>query len=473
MRKLFTVLTSSLLLAAATQAQTPTTYQFYYGNLHAHTSYSDGSKDAATSGVSTPLQSYQFAAASLNFDFLGISEHNHSQAGMQLADYARGRAQATQATSSKFVALHGTEWGVISGGGHMLVYGVSKLYGWESGNYDEFVARNDYQALMRKVNKVPGAFVLFAHPQSSDYGNLAGTAPFSVTADSAVVGTPFRSGPAMSTNVTYANPSTGTYESVYRAMLTRGYHVGVSLDHDNHNTTFGRTTDARLVVLAPTLTEPDLLAALRARRFYASDDWNAQVSLTCNTQPMGSILQDPAAAALTVSYTDADNEPPTSITLMRGVPGAATQAVQVAAAAPGTAALSYTDPAPAGTAYYYALITQPDGDRIITSPIWYTRAAVLTATQPATVALQLDVFPNPADPSRPVTLSYFLPTSTTVSAEVLDALGRPILTLAADQRQPAGPRTLTVPTQNLAAGLYTVRVIAAGLPVYRKLVVGR
>lgn len=112
MRKIFTVLTSSLLLVtAAAQAQTTPTYQFYYGNLHAHTGYSDGNQDSVASGRSTPLLSYQFAAASQHFDFLGISEHNHSQAGMRLVDYARGRAQATQSTTSAFVALHGTEWG--------------------------------------------------------------------------------------------------------------------------------------------------------------------------------------------------------------------------------------------------------------------------------------------------------------------------------------------------------------------------
>ena len=83
------------------------------------------------------------------------------------------------------------------------------------------------------------------------------------------------------------------------------------------------------------------------------------------------------------------------------------------------------------------------------------------------------MFPNPADAGRPVTLSYFLPTATTVRAELLDALGRPVLTLAAGQPQAAGPHTLDVSTQGLAAGLYTVRVLATGAPVYRKLVVGQ
>ena len=293
---------------------------------------------------------------------------------------------------------------------------------------------------------------------------------FSPRADSAVVAVPLRSGPAVSTTTTYTNVGF-SYEPVFQQMLAKGYHVGISLDHDNHNTTFGRTTHGRLVVLAPALTEPALLQALRARRFYASDDWNAQVTLTCNAQPMGSILSGAPAAALTVTYADADNEPAASITLMQGVPGSRALPTSVATTT-GGAALSFTDPATSGAAYYYAVIVQADGDRIVTSPIWYTRSAALAA-QSADALLQLAVFPNPADAGRPVTLSYFLPTATPVRAELLDALGRPVLTLATGQLQPAGPHTLDVPTQGLAAGLYTGRLCGAGAPVYRKLVVGQ
>ena len=147
MHKLLLALSGAFLTfsVAQAQAQAPATYQFYYGNLHSHSGFSDGNQDSISTGKSQPIQDYQFAAASQHFDFLGLSEHNHAQAGMRLADYARGRTQATQSTTATFVALHGTEWGVISGGGHMLVYGVSQLYGWEAGNYNVFVARSDYR----------------------------------------------------------------------------------------------------------------------------------------------------------------------------------------------------------------------------------------------------------------------------------------------------------------------------------------
>ena len=437
----------------------------FRGNIHAHSSYSDGNQDGL---ATTPMQDFQYAAASLHTDFLGISEHNHAQAGMSLPNYARGLTQAAQATTPTFAALYGMEWGVISGGGHVVVYGVSQLLGWEPGNYDVFVAKNDYQGLFRQLNRRPGAFGTLAHPNLTDYGNLL-FAPFSARADSAIVGTVLRSGPATSTNTSYSNPSGGSYSSYFRALLAKGYHVGISLDHDNHNTTFLRTTPGRLVVLAPALTPADLLDALRQRHFYASDDWNAEVTFTLNNQPMGSVFagQGPSPAAMAVGYSDADGEALTSLRLLRGVPGSGSQAVVVATAPAGATALSYVDPlAPFATAYYYAVLRQADGDSIVTSPIWYTNR-IITATAPQAEALGLSVFPNPT--VGPATLSYFLPATGPVSAEVYDAVGRIVNRLAVAEQQAQGPHTLTVPA--LVPGLYTVRVTYRGQAIFRKLLV--
>ncbi|GAB3879292.1 hypothetical protein GCM10028824_42510 [Hymenobacter segetis] len=436
----------------------------FRGNIHAHSSYSDGNQDGL---AVTPLQDFQYAAASLHSDFLGISEHNHSQAGMSLPNYARGLQQATQATTASFVALYGMEWGVISGGGHVVVYGVNQLLGWEPGNYDVFVAKNDYQGLFREINRRPGAFATLAHPQRGDYGNLAGSAAFSPRADSAIVGTVLRSGPATSTNITYTNPSRGSYTSTFTALLAKGYHVGISLDHDNHNTTFLRTTPARLVVLAPALTPADLMDALRQRHFYASDDWNAEATFTLNNQPMGSIFAEQGPASITASVSDADNEPVTSLRLLRGVPGSGAAPVVVATAAAGATALSYVDPlAINATAYYYAVISQADGDSLVTSPIWYTRR-IVTATTPEAEALALAIFPNPT--AGTATLSYFLPAGSVVRVEVIDAVGRRVVSLVNGERQLAGPHTLVVPA--LGPGLYHMRLIHESGTAYRKLLV--
>jgi hypothetical protein len=36
------------------------------------------------------------------------------------------------------------EWGVISNGGHVLVYGTNQLIGWETNNYNVYVPKSNY-----------------------------------------------------------------------------------------------------------------------------------------------------------------------------------------------------------------------------------------------------------------------------------------------------------------------------------------
>jgi len=344
---------------------------FYYGNLHSHSSYSDGNKDDLTK---KPEDDYAFAKNSMNLDFLGISEHNHTQAGMSLASWQPGIDAAKKATTSDFVAMHGMEWGVISGGGHVIVYGIDSLIGWEPGENQIYVPKSVYTGstgLFRIINRHGlNAVATLAHPNTTDYNNISAT--YDLSADSAIVGTALESGPAFSTNITYSDPASSmSYLSYYNRMLSRGYHLGASIDHDNHNLTFGRHTKARLVVLAPALTENDLLDAIKKMRFYASQDSAAKIVFTINKQPVGSVFKTAGSPLLEVNSIT--TSPVSSIKILYGTPGSGTNPVELTTAT--SASLTYTDNALANmaTGYYYADITEADGSRIITSPIWYTR----------------------------------------------------------------------------------------------------
>lgn len=471
LRLLALALPLSLSLTRVAQAQQPAPLRFFFGNLHAHTAYSDGNKDSTSTGANTPRESFAFAKASQHFDFLGISEHNHSMAGMRLRYWPLLRQQADSATvDGQFVALAGMEWGVISGGGHVLIYGCDDLLGWEAGNYNAYVAQNNYADLWKALNRRPGSFASLAHPSSDDFGNLLGTA-FSAVADSAIVGSPFRSGPAFSTNLNYSDRANGSYESYFRNALAKGYHVAPSYDHDNHNTTFGRTTDGRVVVLAETLTKHDILWALRARRFYASDDWNTEVSFTLNQQwPMGTIQQDLPAPSLSVTVSDADGELPSSIVLMRGTPGSGVQPASVATATAGNTALTFTDntlPLSA-TAYYYAVIVQPDGDKIISAPVWYTRGNATGLPATAAEPLAVTVWPNPATRTDTrITVSFAAPANgEPVRVSLRDALGRTVL-----EQLVTGAPDAALPVAGLVPGIYTVQVMAGQAATVRRLVV--
>ena len=359
------------------------TYNYYFGNIHAHTSYSDGNQDSASSNMTKPLQAFNYAKNAQHIDFYGISEHNHQSAGMiSPLYYHRGMADALTATTSSFVALYGMEWGVISGGGHVIVYGYDSLIGWDPNGFDVYVGQNDYVNLFKKINEQPTAFAYLAHPAANDYDNLFTTAA-NLNADNAIVGLAARSGPASSTNSTYSNPSTGNYIGRYNDALKRGYHLGVGLDHDTHNSVFGKQTAGRLVVLAPSLTRADILDAMRNMRFYSSDDWNTKVNFTIKNKPMGSTLTYSGTPTLVASVTDADvSESVSSITVYYGVPGSGANPT-VLTTVNNTANLSFThNMANNSTYYYYLRITQADGNIIWTSPIWYTRNDALTNAPP-------------------------------------------------------------------------------------------
>lgn len=363
-----------------------TGFQYLYGNLHAHSSYSDGNKDDLTK---TPKEDFLFARDAQCMDFMGMSEHNHSTAGLNIANYKKGYTQADEVnmvpgtTGNSIVTLFGMEWGVISGGGHVLVYGFDdKLLGWETANYDIYVAKSDYPSLWTAVNSKQGAIATLAHPNSTDYGNIA--SKYNEAADNAIYGVAVASGPAFSTSKTYNDfPSSLSYLNYYKTMLSKGYHLAPQMDQDNHNMTFGTANTNRMVVLATTKTREGIMDAIRNMRYYASEDCNLQVAFTAAGKPMGSSITGFGAPTLSIAATDVlpADETVTSIELWGGPTDGSVPATllktfaNTSTAAFGSADAENIQPNNS-TYYYFSVITQGDGNRAVTAPIWYTRVDV-------------------------------------------------------------------------------------------------
>ena len=362
----------------------------YFGNLHAHSDYSDGNKDNPSL---TPADDYLFAMSSQCLDFLGISEHNHytsnNNPGNKIANYHLGSVQANTFTSSHpgFLAMYGMEWGVISNGGHVVIYGdgMDELFGWETGsgawgptnNYDVFVAKSDYtgaQGLFKTINdrSIQNTFATLAHPNFSDFNNIAGTA-YDAVADNAIAGSAVESGPAFSTNTTYTDPSSMGFLPYFQTLLSKGYHLGPVIDHDNHNTTFGRTAKTRTAVIAPALNKTEITKAMYKMHFYATEDCDTKVDFSINTKQMGSVITDRYAPLINVNLTDATTSVSGDvIKLMFGVPGSGVLPVQLFSATGSSLSFSDNSLANNTTGYYYLDIAH-GSSRIITSPIWYTR----------------------------------------------------------------------------------------------------
>ena len=117
------------------------------------------------------------------------------------------------------------EFGTISTGGHVTIYGINQLLGWNTANYDVYVAKGDYNTVFNLVASTPGAFTTLCHPNNTDFGNILGSA-YNATYDNAIVGCAVKNGPFASTSTAYNDPAPGTPSPFFNQMLAKGYHPG-------------------------------------------------------------------------------------------------------------------------------------------------------------------------------------------------------------------------------------------------------
>jgi hypothetical protein len=416
-------------------------YSTYYGNLHSHTSLSDG--------VQTPPDAYAFArySAPTPLDFLAVTDHNHSGAGMQLPSYAVGMAAAAAANSDgNFVAIWGQEWGIINTGGHANLFEAPLLFGWEPGNYNVYVAEGDYTGLYTAFRANPPAsyppVVSWCHPSGGDFNGYA------VTADGQAVVSLFAmvSGPANSTSVTEsdAGSSTGS-EVLFQDALRKGYRVSPTGDQDNHAATWGASTQSRTAVQASGRTKALILDALSRRRCYATTDHNVKVEFSADGHAMGEAWSSAQGVRIAARITDPDaGAAVTQIDLLRGVTG--TSNAVVVATSMGNASFAWRERQSFATgteAHYYLRIRMANNTTVWTGPVYvkYDPAAnVAVDGGPRGTSLPLVASPNPA--FGRVTAAFALPQAVDhAELRVYDAAGRRVNTLVSGPL-PAGPQRI-------------------------------
>ncbi len=371
-------------------------YRFFFGSTHAHTAWSDGGMPVGhcasgrygTPGGATPSDAWSYAREVAGLDFLAVVEHNHlmraacsgCSAQTVLDRYRAGFDAAIGATiPDRFVALFGMEWGVISGGGHINIYNQPNLMAWDGEPYHVLTPRSDYPALYRALrNHQPtlGSFATFNHPNATDFGGFARNAD----GDAVMRGLSVISGPAFSTS-TSLTPGGTRYEARYQQALSYGWRIAPEAHQDNHCWNYGTSTPNRTVVLIPngtTFNQASLLAAIDARRVYASEDRNAQLIFrtTNGTSVMGASFNTPnPSIQVTARVLDPDGESVYRIEILGGragthtAPGAAPTVV-ASNGSQNTLAATLPRPGSGQRWYYYVRATQADGDLLWSAPIW-------------------------------------------------------------------------------------------------------
>ncbi len=456
-------------------------YSVYYGNLHSHTGYSDG--------VQTPAAAYTFArnTAPTPLDFLAVTDHNHSGAGMSLPSYSQGLSEAAAANDDgNFVAIYGQEWG-LSSGGHVNIFESPALFGWESSNYDVFVGQTDYPGLYAAALANPPAsyppIALWCHPALGDFNSLQAT-----TDGKALVHLMcLVNGPYNSTALDESDVGNTGFDGAFQQALRNGMRVSPTADQDNHNATWGASTESRTAVFANARTKSAILGGLAASRNYATQDHNVRADFSCDGHAMGEAFTSAAGVRIAVSVTDADSGDSASlIELFRGVTGVSTAARVAWNSNSADFQWRERDSFSAGTeVHYYLRIRMSNNASVWTGPVYVTyNAATAVASVDgadgvvANAGRFLLAPPRPNPARGPATIGFALPSAGgSARLAIFDATGRLVRTLL-DRAVAPGEQTLV--WDGLAsngvlapAGVYFVRLESAGASISRKLLLVR
>lgn len=398
----------------------------FFGNLHSHTSYSDGS--------GTPSQAYRHARDVAHLDFLAITEHNHSRAesgarerrdGLLIATnhalYTGPDAEALIPAANRltedgqFVAIYGQEFSTISSGNHVNVFNVDAVIDAPNGDFAGLVTW--LQAHLDAQGHAP--IVELNHPAdfddaSKEYGidDFGSTASWLATFGPYVQLIELLNGPGL--DPTDGHPPRSVMQADYLDYLNRGFHVAPAGDQDNHYRTWGTLTDARTAVIALALTRAAVLDALRNRHVYATEDRNLELIAKVDGHLMGDIVTPPAvgaALAITLAIRDADE------------PDAAYRVEVFVDAAPGgpvaqsVETFTFTGDSPAAQPYalegvrfqnagqyLFLKVTQlsehGDADRAWTAPLWFEPGGGGPPTSAAGKVRITSVLANPAGDER-------------------------------------------------------------------------
>ena len=374
----------------------------YFGNLHSHTSYSDGS--------GTPSDAYKYARSTAQIDFLAITEHNHKDAergaaldrrdGILIAkDHSlyNGKsstslmsAARTNTVNGKFVALYGQEFSSISRGNHINVFDVDSVIDVPNGEFGQLVRKwlpNNFDSEGKP------AIIQFNHPSEFDNDNIEyGADDFDSMSDwvnemgAQACLIEVLNGPAMAKQ--NGNRPRDVMEAEFLRYLNLGFHLAPTGDQDNHYETWGNTTDSRTAVLADALTKHDVLSALRNRHVYATEDKNLRLVFRVNGHLCGDRITTPPLleSELSIKFSIRDDDEATAdyqVAVYSDTPGGevarAVDVISVEGNTPVNAMDSIEDIHYTGPGQYvFFKITQFDedgvSDKAWTSPVWFEQA---------------------------------------------------------------------------------------------------
>ena len=394
-------------------------YQLYFGQLHSHTTYSDGS-----GSLESALSYIQNLPESANVDFVAFTDHSNyfdksGAANPEQALYdmslATEYSQTTwaeykktiadfNASQSDVVALGGFEMTWSGGPGHINTFNTDGIVSRNNAtlnNKTKDAGMKAYYALLSQ-NEGADSLSQFNHPGST-FGTFTDFSYWDAVIDTRIALVEVGNGEGQIGAGGYF-PS---YE-YYTMALDKGWHVAPTNNQDNHKGKWGNANDARDVILTDNFTEEGIYQAIRDMRMYSTEDKNLEVYYTVNGYQLGSsITEVPEKLNINVLV----NDPDTSDSISK---------VEVIVNS-GKVAYTWNNPAELAAgeltcelapdfSYYYIRVTEGDGDLAVTAPVWVGEA------------LKLGISSVECNTSTPVTEEELTLTTTLFNSESSSAI---------------------------------------------------
>ena len=394
------------------------TERLYFGQLHSHTQYSDGSGT-----LESALSYVANLPDSANVDFVAFTDHSNyfdksGAANPEGALYDMSLATAySQETWNSYktaidafnaenngkIALGGFEMTWSGGPGHINTFnteGIVSRNNTALNNKTDDAGLKAYYALLSQPEGVD-SLSQFNHPGST-FGTFSDFSYWDALIDSRMYMVEVGNGEG-------AIGAGGYYPSYeyYTMALDKGWHVAPTNNQDNHKGKWGNANDARDVILTDDFSEQGIYEAIRSHRMYATEDKNLEIYYTVNEQPLGSILEEiPEELNLSVQVSDPDRTD--SISKVEVIVNS------------GRVAYAWDDPAELASgllsctldptySYYYIRVTEGDGDMAVTAPVWVGET------------LKLGISSVVCGTSTPVTDEELTITTTLFNSESADA----------------------------------------------------
>ena len=354
-------------------------YQLYFGQLHSHTTYSDGS-----GSLDSALSYVQGLPEDANVDFVAFTDHSNyfdekNSANPEDALYDMSKATPSSqevwkeykgtianfnASQSDVVAIGGFEMTWSGGPGHINTFntpGIVSRNNKTLNNKTDDAGMKAYYSLLSRPEGA-GSLSQFNHPGST-FGTFSDFAYWDAVIDTRIQMVEVGNGEG-------AIGAGGYFPSYeyYTMALDKGWHLAPTNNQDNHKGKWGNANNARDVVLTDDFSEQGIYKAIQDMRMYATEDKNLEIYYSVNGNLLGSTISEvPEKLNFSVQVSDPDSSD-------------SIQKVELIVNS-GKVAYTWDDAAVLASGdlscelnpdytYYYVRVTQNDGDLAVTSPVW-------------------------------------------------------------------------------------------------------